>query len=203
MKVLFIGSHCDDLELGCGATIHKHRNDWDIHCSVICTEGRNSDGILVSIQHLAEKALSSLGVKNFYFDRFPPDHFAESRQLLWERLQFLKEKVKPDVVITQASDEHQDHETLHKESVRVFRQNTLLAYHVYPSQRCFNHDTFEIVEEENVKAKLRCAEVYGSFYASKHYFKEENIVAKLRTNGIYPNCEFAEIYQTITRIGVS
>ena len=201
MQVLFLGCHCNDIELGCGATIHKHRSDWEMHASVLCSHGRR-DGALEVINHIAEKSLNSLGIQNLHFNYFPPDNFHQKRQEIWKHLQHLKKHINPHIVITQSSDEHQDHETLYKESVRVFRQSTLLTYSVCRSQRYTNPDTFEFVSEEDVAAKLNCANMYREFYKDKNYFDEDNIVSQLRTNGIYPDTQFAEVYQTITRIGV-
>jgi len=201
MKVLFLGCHCDDIELGCGATIHKHKNDWDIYCSVFCSQGYK-DGSLHFISDISAKALKHLGAKHLEFSTFAPDCFHTQRQQILELLMNLKKTIEPKIIFVNNSDEHQDHETLYKESIRVFRQDTLLTYPVCRSQRSFCPNTFEQVSIEDVNIKLESARMYKGFYGAKNYFNEDNLLASLRSNGIYFNAEFAEVYKTITRVGV-
>ena len=101
MQVLFLGCHCDDIELGCGATIHKHRNDWEMHASVLCSHGRRDDALEV-IKHIAEKSLNSLGIQNLHFNHFHPDSFHQERQDIWRHLQYLKKHINPHIGITQS-----------------------------------------------------------------------------------------------------
>jgi LmbE family N-acetylglucosaminyl deacetylase len=202
LKALFLGCHCDDIELGCGATINKHKKDWSIHCSTLCSEGYKDDN-LVNINGISKQSLGSLGVKNMDFQNFPPDNVSEFRQQVWEHLSKLKHCFKPDIVITQAADDHPDHVILNNESIRVFRDVTLMTYLSNPrSLRYFNADTFEVVDRKDVDAKLNCIKMYRNFYFDKFYLKDENIISSFRCNGYFVNEEFVEPYQTIIRIGL-
>lgn len=199
MKALFLGCHCDDIELGCGGTIHKHK-DWEVHCAVLCNHGY-FDGELKNIKSYAQESLSNLGVTHQYFGGFIPDEFSQQRQKIWEYLSNLK-KIQPQIVFVQSNDEHPDHKLLNQESIRIFRNTTVLSYHVTRSQQCFPADTFEELSAENVETKLRSVKIYHSLYKTKNYLTPENAISQLRFNGIYPGFEFAECYKTIIRIGI-
>ena len=202
MKVLFLGCHSDDIELGCAATINKHKEDWDIACCVFCTQGYKNEK-LEDIEHIARNSLKSIGVEHLKFYKFSPDNFYKNRQEIWIKLKEFKKEFNPDVIFTQIADEHQDHVTLNQESIRVFREKTLISYMpIILSQRSLSPDTYEIVSNEDVVAKLKCISYYREFYKNKNYLSENNVVALLRANGIYVQSEFAESYKTITRIGV-
>ncbi len=198
MRLLLLGCHCDDIELGCGSTIHKYKDDFEIYCSVFCSQGYQ-EGKLVPIDHIARESLHSLGAKQIDLNLFTPDEFYNHRQEIWRHLNYLREQIKPNIIITQSNDEHQDHETLYKESVRVFRQDTLLTYPVSRSQRSFCPDTYECVNYSDVASKLSSVNLYREFYTSKNYLAEDNVLAQMRANGVYVNTPFAEVYQTVTR----
>lgn len=203
MKVLFLGCHCDDIELGCGATIYKHRSDWDVYTHTFCSQGYTPSQELVVIEDVSRQSQTNLGVENVSFGKVPPDHFHLHRQQIWECLTDLRRSIQPDVVVTQLADDHQDHVVLYNESVRVFREKTLLSYPcTMRSTRSFDPDTFEVVGGEDVAAKLRSMHIYQQFYTNKHYFQDSNVIAMLRANGLYTQNEFAEVYNTITRINI-
>lgn len=201
MKALFLGSHCDDVDLGCGATIHKHRTDWDIQCAVLCNLGY-FDGTLKNIQSIATRSLNNLGVKNVLFGGFHPDEFIHQRQKIWVFLSEINKNFAPDIVVVQSPDEHPDHKILNQECIRIFRHRTILEYHVTRSEKTHECDTFECVSRDNIDAKLRSAEIYGEIYKNKNYLEKDNVLAQLKFTGIYPGLDNAEGYKTITRIGI-
>ena len=87
MKVLFLGSHCDDIELGCGGTIFKHRNDWQITCAVFMTEGSHIN--YPNLSRHSKDALNILEVKDVRHFNFPVNKHWNHRQKIWEELHAL------------------------------------------------------------------------------------------------------------------
>lgn len=194
MKVLILGSHCDDIELGCGGTLHKHHKDWCAHCAVLSSRP--------GLEPVARATLRRLGATETHFRDFVYNDFPSQRQEIWEFLKNFQTAFAPDLVLTQEPDDHQDHETLYRETVRVFRQTTLATYLVAPSLKNFAADTYEGLSGADVAAKKESLAAYRDFYPGKNYLEWANVEAQLRAVGVYPGLEFAESFRTVTRRGL-
>jgi LmbE family N-acetylglucosaminyl deacetylase len=198
MKVLFVGCHCDDIELGCGGTVHKYvQAGVDVLCytfsRVSVFQGQDID-----LSEASSEAMKVLGVdKPKYYD-FPTNRFHEVRQKVWQGLNWLEKMYNPDVVFTNEWDNQQDHETLFKEVTRNFRRATIISYKA--SVRNAPEHSYNMYEElslENLTAKKSACQCYYPLYKELIYFKMENIEAVVRNAGIYVESEFAEPFSVV------
>lgn len=197
MRALFLGCHCDDLELGCGSTIHKRSTEWDITCVIFSTEGLCNEQ-WISVKNCSEKAIGHLGAKDIRFEKFRTNSFYLERQKIWEKLRDLDKEISPDVVFTIEADNQQDHETLYKEATRNFRKSSMVSYKASvrnSPQHCYNY--YEKLSIENVNAKKECLKFYPKEYQKYIYFKQENVESILRHGGIYIEEEFAEPFNIV------
>jgi|APSaa5957512535_1039671.scaffolds.fasta_scaffold217016_2 N-acetylglucosamine malate deacetylase 1 len=199
-RVLILGSHCDDIELGCGGTLHKHRNNWKTTCAVFMKHGDHIG--LKNLYKSSEMALTTLGVQDVRHYDLPVNDHHKHRQEIWKKLHELEKEIQPDLVITQQPDEHQDHETMYKETIRNFRKSSVLSYRS-SIRNCMNFEyhVFEPLSSDDVLAKQEALKIYD-MYTDKVYFKPENIEAMLRVQGIYVEEEFAEIFGSIKIVGL-
>ena len=197
-KVLFLGCHCDDIELGCGATIFKHQNDWAIRCVTLSENGLNNANY--SLMTESRKALESLGVKELAYFNNPVNDFPSCRQKIWQILHNLDELITPDLVFTQEADNQQDHETLYKETLRNFRSASIVTYKS-SIRNAPNHqyNYFETVSQEACDAKIKSLQYYPG-YKNFLYFNPKNVEAIMRVNGIYAQTEFAEAFNAVKLI---
>lgn len=197
MRVLILGCHCDDIELGCGGTIHKHRNDWEINCVTLSNSG--VEGALPELLGYSEKAISSLGVGGQHYD-FCTNDFWKYRQYIWECLYSLDQHFSPDLVITQAADDHQDHVVLFEETKRNFKRSTVLSY--YSSVKNTFSPTwnwFEEITQEDLDKKMVALSFYKC-YQTKPYFRPAVVEAQARMMGLMVEKEFAEAYQLVRKV---
>ena len=198
MKALFIGCHCDDIELGCGGTIHKRKNDWDITCVVLSSCG--PFGHLRELRDYSLKSLNELGATKVKFENFPTNDFWQHRQRLWQVINDLDAAIKPDIVFTQCVDDHQDHKTLYEETIRNFKKVDVVSYQ--PTTRnSLSHrwNWFEVLSQENVDAKIIVLDNFPC-YNRKIYFVPENVKSQLRINAMYIEEEFAEAFELVKKI---
>lgn len=190
-KVLFLAAHCDDIELGCGATVHKYsRQDWS--CRALVLAWGTKDGNC--LRDAARDALHSLGVCEVQFGDFVPTTFQCHRQRIWEALKEQDETYRPDVVFTTHPDEHQDHATLYAETLRNFRRASVFSYR--PSTRnCpdYTPSYYVMVSKENVDAKIASLRHY-KIYRKKQYMDPRVVEAQMRIDGVYVEAEFAEAF---------
>lgn len=193
MKVLFLGCHCDDIELGCGATIHHFRKKWDIHCLVLSKKGLHNK--FPKLYKNCQKAMKELGVKNLEFANFETGYFQETRQQIWEKLNEIDLRIKPDLVFSQEKDDHQDHKVLWNETKRNFRKSSLIQYTVMRSSIGFVPNLFFELNKKDLKAKIKSLKNYKMYTNSKNYFTPLNTEASLRNSGIYIESEFSESFK--------
>ena len=203
-KVLFIGSHPDDIEIGCGATINKHKRDWNIYCATFSSEGLN--GVNKGLKTVQKRSLGLLGVSesNCKWYKFRPSFFYKDRQEIWSKLSLLNSTINPDIIFTHSKDDHQDHNTLHEETVRNFYNSSIITYQISRSQRTFDPNYYEILGQEDVDAKMQAMKEYSMYQyegkeepSVKFCFYEKTIEAQLRANGAYLGKEYVEAYRSI------
>lgn len=122
------------------------------------------------------------------------------RQKVWEEVHKLEVTLRPHWVFVHMEDEHQDHCVLYTETIRNFKDTNLVCYK--PSMKyglSHSWNRFEVVEQEDVDAKLAAARYFDTLQ-DRVYFKPENIVAQMRVCGMHVDYEFAEpftIYKMI------
>lgn len=189
MNVLFLGCHCDDIELGCGGTISKFRHKWNIHCHVL------SDKDLVGrdLKSTCCKSLKKIGVKNVSFSSFKPSHFHEKRQEIWSTLNSLDEEIKPEAVFSNENDEHQDHKILYEETLRNFRKSSIIQYTISRSSNSFNPNIFIELSKKDVKSKCSAVLEYRKLY-NKNYLSKKSVVSQLIFFGIHQEMKYCESF---------
>lgn len=187
-KILFIGCHCDDIELGCGATIDKWKNK-QIDCIILSQKTIDEK----SLKKTSTKSLKKLGVKNLFFYDFSPSKFHEKTQQIWEKL--IKFDTDYGSVFFQESDHHQDHETLYKVTNRMFQGKNLFTYCASPiSCPNFKPNFFVEISKKNLKIKLKSLKNY-KIYKNKPYFDKKLIKSIAKINGSLAMCNLAEGYR--------
>lgn len=186
MKSLFIGCHCDDIEIGCGGTIHHFKEEWDIQCLTLSEI--NPQG--VNLRDTQRDSLKCLGASFVRHEKMETRKFSESRQLLWQLLSQAKTTVSPQIVFVNSSDKHQDHKALFDEALRVFTDCSLVSYNVYGV--CSSNMVVSL-NEEDMKAKLRSMKHYEKHYSGKPYLDPSKVESILRANCL--SHEFSEVFQ--------
>jgi LmbE family N-acetylglucosaminyl deacetylase len=194
-KILFIGAHPDDIELGCGALISHIINQSEIIC--ITLSDNQGNPLLKNLDNLIEEHYSSMAVlgvpkKNILVAEFDALSFHNARQEILEYLNELKRIYKPDIVFAHSqADIHQDHNILTKEVLRAFRDTTLIGFEVLRSSYGFVPNFFFEVTEKDVDCKIKALAKYNT-YASKYYFDPNIIRSNLILQGGIVARPFAE-----------
>jgi len=126
MKILAIGAHFDDIELGCSGTLMKHVNDGDEVTMLVVTDAEvfNYDGELrrdtVISYKEGEAAAKVIGAKMFCGN-------LQNKTLAysWQLIEFLNEwvdRLSVELIYTHwDQDIHQDHSAVGKASLNAGR----------------------------------------------------------------------------------
>jgi LmbE family N-acetylglucosaminyl deacetylase len=119
MNVLAIGSHPDDIEIGCFGTLAKHHVDGDLIFGVIVTKGENGGNAEIRMKE-AHEAAKIIDMK-LIFGEFPDGDVRENAKLITFLDNIVKEN-KIDVIYTHSlNDRHQDHRSVSRASLSVSR----------------------------------------------------------------------------------
>ncbi len=121
-SVLCIGAHPDDIELVCGATLLKLKDEHDakIHL-IICSRGelKSNGAMREKEQKLSAKML---GVDSCVFLNFPDGSIGNQKKELIKQIEKVVLIHKPDVVFTHSDmDHHQDHLAVFSASIAALR----------------------------------------------------------------------------------
>jgi LmbE family N-acetylglucosaminyl deacetylase len=129
LRVLALGSHSDDIEIGCGGTLLRlveSRPTVAVHWVVLSGEGERGGEARASAERFLEgAALQTIVLRDFRnaFFRYGP----ETKDFFEE----LKGEVSPDVVFTHSRDDlHQDHRLVSELTWNTFRDHLILEYEI-------------------------------------------------------------------------
>ena len=200
-RVLFLGAHPDDIEIGCGALIHNIVQKTDILCVTLSDNQKNPDLKRVRDEHFASmKALGVSGEK-IIFGPFVTRVFPDSRQDILEYFLKLRADFKPDLIFTHSKqDVHQDHNTMTDEALRAFRGITVLGFDVVRSSYGFFPHFLVEVTEEDVNKKIEALSKYDT-YRDRYYFNSELTRSIMVRHGALAERPFAEGFDILRIVG--
>lgn len=200
-RVLFLGAHPDDIEIGCGALIHNIVDKTEILCVTLSDNQKNPQLKNVKDEHYA--SMNELGVpeEKIVFGRFVTRVFPDSRQDILEYFLDLRRTFKPDLIFTHSKqDVHQDHLTMTDESLRAFRGITVLGFDVVRSSYGFFPHFLVEVTEEDVNKKIEALAKYET-YRDRYYFNAELTRSIMVRHGALAERPFAEGFDILRIVG--
>ena len=196
-KVLCLGAHSDDLEIGCGGTILRlteHYRNIVVYWVIFSADKiRRKEAVTSATTFLNKATKKQIVIKNFK-DSFLP--FAGSEiKVYFNRL---KRQFSPDLIFTHyRHDLHQDHRLISELTWNTFRDHVILEYEIpkydgdIGSPNMFIH-----LSEAICKRKISCiVNEFGS-QRDKVWFSEETFYSILRLRGIESNApsRYAEAF---------
>jgi LmbE family N-acetylglucosaminyl deacetylase len=187
-RVLAIGAHPDDIEIGCAGTILKLIEQEAISeflWVVLSGKGERADEARRSAEALLEEVpRSEVVVRDF-----PDGFFPYEGQRIKDFFEQLKADFSPDVVFThQRADLHQDHRLSCELTWNTFRDHLILEYEVPKYDGDMSApNTFVPIEESLHRRKIDHLMSYFGSQLSKRWFKEELFSSLLRLRGMECN----------------
>ena len=200
-RVLFLGAHPDDIELGCGALLHHIVEQTDVLSVTLSDNQSNPDLKNVRDEHY--KSMSVLGVPKdkIVFGSFTTRVFPNARQDILEYFLKLRREFNPDLIFTHSrQDVHQDHNTMTDEALRAFRGITVLGFDVVRSSYGFFTHFLVEVTEEDVNKKIEALSCYET-YRDRYYFNDELTRSIMVRHGALAECSFAEGFDILRIVG--
>lgn len=185
MRVLCIGAHSDDLEIGCAGTVLKWIEDQpriDVTWVVLSAAGERAREARRSARSLLRRAGRSRVVLGDFRDSFFPVQYGQVKEFLEK----LKRDSDPDVVLTHhLEDRHQDHRLAAELTWNTWRDHLILEYEV-PKYEGDLGQTNAYMPLPARLARRKAAHILRHFSSQKArtWFQADNFLALMRVRGI-------------------
>ncbi|MCX6082964.1 MAG: PIG-L family deacetylase [Chloroflexi bacterium] len=191
-RILFVGAHPDDIELGCGAFLHHIARHSEVLCVTLSDNQKNPNLKNIVEEHLASFAKLGVSDNQIIIEKFETRKFPDMRQEVLEYLLKLRKEFKPDMVFVHTkSDIHQDHNVVTEEALRAYRGTTVLGFDVVRSSYGFFPHFLVEVCQADVDAKLAALAEYKT-YLDKYYFDPSLLRATMVRHGALAEVPYAE-----------
>jgi LmbE family N-acetylglucosaminyl deacetylase len=185
LRVLCLGAHCDDIEIGCGGTLLRlvgSGRPLRVHWLVLCSnEERRREAQACAQAFLGAGPEAKVVVEDLR-DGFLPARFERAKEIF----EALKAEIDPDVIFTTTrSDLHQDHRTVCELTWQTFRNHLILEYEILKYDGDLGApNAFVPLSEELVARKCRLLREGYPSQARRSWFSEEAFRALLKVRGI-------------------
>jgi LmbE family N-acetylglucosaminyl deacetylase len=207
MKIVAIGAHLDDIELGCGGTLaHALRNGHEVKCIIMTPSGyKRFDGtVLRTDEEAAEEgktALGLLGVTDFTVFNFPNKNIPYDESTV-EAIDSILTEYKPDLILTHWSfDTHQDHRNVSLASISAARWfNSILMYEPFPpSGRSYHPFRPQVYIDitDDIETKKKAIAAHESQFKKYGADWIESIEGRARMRGNENNVKYAESFEAV------
>ena len=205
LSPLRTGTHPDDLELGCGATIHKFVKSKTHVKSIIFTDCHDAvpkGWPKHALRDESRKAMKALGVSDVVIHDFPNKHLFDKRQEILDQL-YASWRDWPELVLVPSMfNSHQDHLVVTEEAKRAFRGVSIFGYSLPHSDYGFASDAiYSSLTRQDAEAKLRALREYKSqFVLRRSYFDIDYLRAIMMAYGGEIGIRYAEKFQNLREI---
>ncbi len=184
-RVLCLGAHCDDIEIGCGGTILRlveSLEDIIVYWIVFSSdELRSQEAVRSARDFLKYSKMNNIIIKSFK-DGFLPFFGIDIK----EYFDNIKKEFSPDIIFTHHRDDlHQDHRLISEMTWNTFRDNFILEYEVPKYEGDLGHPNF-FVNLDDIVCKNKIQHIINNFktQSEKYWFREETFMAMLTLRGV-------------------
>jgi LmbE family N-acetylglucosaminyl deacetylase len=188
VRLLAIGAHPDDIEIGCFGTILKLLEERAVSaiCWVVLSgEGERAEEARSSAEALLSRAPESRLILRDFRDGFFPYDGGEIKGFF----ESLKSEFSPDVVLThQRADLHQDHRVSCELTWNTFRDHLILEYEVPKYDGDMGSpNLFVSLDEDFCRRKVDHLMTHFPSQRPKRWFKDDLFSGILRLRGMECN----------------
>jgi len=183
-RILCIGAHCDDIEIGCGATLLALarpgvRVDWAVLSG---TQQRRAETRAAMQALLRPAARGKLIFGDFPDGRFPA-HYAQIKEFI----ESLKRQVPtPGLILChERDDRHQDHRAVNEFVWNTFRDHVVLEYEIPKWDGGLGQPNVYVpVTAAHARAKVNALLRAYRTQVGRDWFTRETFMSMLRMRGI-------------------
>jgi LmbE family N-acetylglucosaminyl deacetylase len=188
-SLLFLGAHCDDIEIGCGGSILRLLAEApDAHVTWVVFSSnpvRAQEAKISAAAFLRQAGSSDVKIETFRNGYFPYEGAA-----IKDFFEGLK-GTEPDIIFTHhGADKHQDHRLLSELTWNTFRDHLILEYEIPKYDADLGSPNFLIPLEQSL-CQEKVDNICNSFASQmkRQWFTPETFWAMLRLRGVEANAK--------------
>jgi LmbE family N-acetylglucosaminyl deacetylase len=184
LRVLALGCHADDIELGCGGTLLRLKDEapaLEVRWVVFSALGERAQEVRAS----AEELLDGVARVEVVLHEFRDGYLPYLGPAVKDSVEALKD-FEPDVVFThQRSDLHQDHRLVSELAWNTFRDHLILEYEIPKYDGDLGApNVFVPLDDATCRRKVEILMRHYGSQRSKRWFTEDLFYGLMRLRGM-------------------
>src|SRR5436309_5602078 len=195
LKLLCIGAHSDDIEIGCGGTVVRlleENPNTEVHWVVVGAMGQRANEAVES----ANLFLANAKRKEIVIKQFRDGFFPYSGSDIKDFFEKLKGECSPDLILTHyRGDLHQDHRLVSELTWNTFRNHLILEYEIPKYDGDLGSPNL-FVRLDDATCQQKVTTLMQCFQSQQHrdWFTADAFFALLRLRGIESRARYAEAF---------
>ncbi len=184
MTALCLGAHCDDIEIGCGASLLQLAANYpqlQFHWCIFTSDPQRA----AESQRAAHALLGADRVQVDILD-YPASFLPARWEAVKQSMEHLRSRMEPDLIFThRLEDRHQDHRVVAELTWNSFRNHRVLEYEIAKYEGDLGQPNL-IIPVDAAHADRKIA-VLMEHYPSQHarnWFDAETFRALMRLRGL-------------------
>jgi LmbE family N-acetylglucosaminyl deacetylase len=196
-KVLCLGAHSDDIEIGCGGTVLRLLKMYpktEVWWVVFSAAGSRRREARSSANAFLKGAVKSKVLIKSFRESYLPFRGEEVKDFF----EHIKQRFSPDVVFTHyRHDLHQDHRVISEFTWNTFRNHLVLEYEIPKYDGDLGvPNTFVPLDSAICQAKVKNLLTHFKTQRDKRWFSEDLFLSLLRLRGMecHASSRYAEAF---------
>jgi len=195
MKILAIGAHPDDIELGAGGTIAQHANEGDEVHFLVLTYGEKG-GDKLERKREAERSAKILKAKSLHFGEIKDTQISDGIETIL-KIEKIIDKICPDRVYTQCvQDRHQDHRNAAYATFSAARKVAEVFSYESPDSYPRFVPQYYIQISDTISVKIRALKQFST-QQNRRFFEAEAIRGLAKFRGYQVGIPYAEAFEVV------
>jgi LmbE family N-acetylglucosaminyl deacetylase len=184
LKMLCIGAHCDDIEIGCGGTVLRllaEHPGSSVHWVVLAGNPKRAE----EARAAADAFLEAAGSKTVDVQAFRESYFPYVGAEIKDYFETLPAVIDPDLIFTHYHlDRHQDHRVVSELTWNTFRSHLIAEYEIPKYEGDLDRPNIYVaLTRAHADRKVDLLMKHFPSQASRHWFRAETFHALMTVRG--------------------